>query len=287
MKVVKERWSPDDLPWHVVVPSLPGYTYSEGPSTKVEWRNEDMAYVMNEVMVGLGLEGYIAHGGDIGSFLSRICAVRYDACRAMNLNFYLMATPPDGVDENDVTEEEKKNLGRLAEFGTYGNAYAKEHGTKGGTIGIALQSSPIAMLAWIGEKFQAWTDKDPSMQQIIDSVSLYWLTETFPRCIYPYIDFFGRGDESTVFHGHPDYYCKKPMGFSYFPFELGPSPIAWAKKSGNLIWHRSHTSGGHFAAMEVCSLSMLTRLTLLTFAETERTSAGYGGFHRGFGQGGI
>ena len=47
----------------------------------MEWTNEDMAYVMNEVMVGLGLEGYIAHGGDIGSFLSRICAVRYDACR--------------------------------------------------------------------------------------------------------------------------------------------------------------------------------------------------------------
>jgi hypothetical protein len=40
-----------------------------------------MAYVMNEVMVGLGLNGYIAHGGDIGSFLSRIMAVKYDACR--------------------------------------------------------------------------------------------------------------------------------------------------------------------------------------------------------------
>ena len=39
-----------------------------------------MAYVMNELMVGLGLDGYIAHGGDIGSFLSRICAVTYDAC---------------------------------------------------------------------------------------------------------------------------------------------------------------------------------------------------------------
>jgi hypothetical protein len=32
------------------------------------------------------------------------------------------------------------------------------------------------------------------------------------------------------------------MGFSYFPMELGPIPIAWAKTTGNLIWHRSHTS---------------------------------------------
>ena len=40
------------------------------------------------------------------------------------------------------------------------------------------------------------------------------------------------------------------MGYSYFPMELGPIPIAWAKTSGDLIWHRSHDSGGHFAAME-------------------------------------
>ena len=148
LKVVKERWSPEELPWHIVVPSLPGYTYSGGPSTKSEWTNEDMAYCMNEVMVGLGLSGYIAHGGDIGSFLSRICAVRYDACRAMNLNFYLMPAEPKGVDASEVTDTEKKQLQRLAEFGTYGNAYAKEHGTKGGTIGLVLSASPLALLCW-------------------------------------------------------------------------------------------------------------------------------------------
>jgi microsomal epoxide hydrolase len=204
-----------------------------------------MAYVMNEVMVSLNLTGYISHGGDIGSFLARICAVRYDACRAMNLNFYLMAAEPTNLPADAVvTDEEKKNLKRLADFGTYGNAYAKEHGTKGGTIGLVLATNPLALLAWIGEKFQEWTDVTPDLKDIVDSVTLYWLTETFPRCIYPYIDFFGRGDESTVFHPHPDYYCKKPMGFSYFPMELGPIPIAWAKTTGNLIWWKSHTSVG-------------------------------------------
>ena len=85
LDVIRQKWpSPDDLPWHIVVPSLPGYCFSDGPSTKVEWTNEDIAYCMNELMVGLGLEGYVAHGGDIGSFISRIVAVRYDACRAMN-----------------------------------------------------------------------------------------------------------------------------------------------------------------------------------------------------------
>jgi len=69
---------------------------------------------------------------------------------------------------------------------------------------------------------------------------LYWVTDTFPRCIYPYIDFFGWGDKSSVFHPHPDWYCKKPIGYSYFPFELGPVPLAWAETTGNIVWHRAH-----------------------------------------------
>ena len=167
------------------------------------------------------------------------------------VNFYLMGAQPEGVDAKDVTDQEARALQNLEQFGTYGNAYAKEHGTKGGTIGLVLSSSPIALLAWIGEKFIEWTDTTPPLQQILDSVTLYWLTDTFPRCIYPYIDFFGRGEKSTVFHGDPKYHCKKPMGFSWFPKELGPVPVAWAKKTGDkMIWYRRHDSGGHFAAME-------------------------------------
>ena len=243
LNIAKSKYSAKELPYHYIVPSLPGYAYSSGPSVKQEWNNEDMAFVMNELMVGLGFgNGYIAHGGDIGSFLSRIMAVRYPACKAIHLNFCLMPEAPKGISPADVTAEESQNLKRLVEFATTGNAYAKEHGTKGGTIGLALSSSPLALLCWIGEKYIEWTDTTPSTQDILDSVMLYWLTQTFPRCIYPYIDYFGRGDDSTVFHSHPEYYCTKPIGYSYFPFELGPTPVAWAKTTGNLLWYRSHKS---------------------------------------------
>lgn len=154
LNVARSKYSAQDLPYHYIVPSLPGYTYSSGPSITKEWNNEDMAYVMNELMVGLGFsDGYIAHGGDIGSFLSRIMAVRYDACKAIHLNFCLMASEPEGINASDVTADEAENLKRLAAFGTTGNAYAKEHGTKGGTIGLALSASPLALLCWIGEKY--------------------------------------------------------------------------------------------------------------------------------------
>lgn len=51
-------------------------------------------------------------------------------------------------------------------------------------------------------------------------------------------------------HDHPDYHIKVPFGYSYFPRELIPVPIEWAKTSGNLVWSRIHDKGGHFAALE-------------------------------------
>ena len=242
LNVVKGKYSPKDLPYHYIIPSLPGYAFSSGPSVRQEWNNEDIAHVIHSLMLGLGFKFYIAHGGDIGSFVSRILAVRYAECMAIHLNFCLMHSEPPGIDPADVTPSESKNLSRLVEFGTNGNAYAKEHGTKGATIGLTLSASPLALLCWIGEKYIEWTDTTPSTQDILDSVTLYWFTQTFPRSIYPYIDYFGRGENSTVFHGNPEYWCEKPIGYSYFPYELGPVPLAWAKTTGNVVWHRAHES---------------------------------------------
>jgi microsomal epoxide hydrolase len=67
-----------------------------------------------------------------------------------------------------------------------GRAYAMEHGTRPSTIGHALSSSPVALLAWLAEKFLEWTDEDPSVDHVLEMASLWWLTETFPTSIYPY-----------------------------------------------------------------------------------------------------
>jgi microsomal epoxide hydrolase len=42
----------------------------------------------------------------------------------------------------------------------------------------------------------------------------------------------------------------KPQGYSYFPFEISPTPISWVKETGNFVHVSSHEKGGHFAAME-------------------------------------
>lgn len=40
--------------------------------------------------------------------------------------------------------------------------------------------------AWTGEKFLDWTDADPPIDTILEAITLYRVTETFPTSIYPY-----------------------------------------------------------------------------------------------------
>jgi microsomal epoxide hydrolase len=90
------------------------------------------------------------------------------------------------------------------------------------------------------EKFLAWSDPrtTPSLDTILTDITLYWLTDCFPTTIYTY-----RQEKKMDI-------VNKPSGYSYFPYELAPIPQAWAAKSCDLVFFKSHDKGGHFAALE-------------------------------------
>lgn len=68
----------------------------------------------------------------------------------MIVNLFIgVQAPEDGSAEYDsLSEQEQYGVRRYQYFGDLGNAYAREHGTRPGTIGLVLSSSPIALLAW-------------------------------------------------------------------------------------------------------------------------------------------
>lgn len=85
LSVLRAAYGPADLPFHVVVPSLPGYGYSSGPPLDRDFGCEDIARVMDKLMVGLGFgNGYVAQGGDIGSFVARILGKTSASCKAVH-----------------------------------------------------------------------------------------------------------------------------------------------------------------------------------------------------------
>ena len=244
MDLLRKRYTPDTLPYHIIVPSLPGFALSSDPPLTHDWKLSDTARIMHNLMLSLGFihTGYLVQGGDIGSLVCRCIAATYAECKGMHVNFMFH----DGITakfspSDSLSAQEKNGLKRLNTFTKTGSAYAQMHGTKPSTTSLVLASSPLAHLIWISEKFLAWSDPrtTPSLHDIISGVALYWLTNCFPTSMYTY-----REVRELV-------YVSKPTGYSFFPYELAPVPRAWAEKTADVVWSREHDFGGHFAAVEV------------------------------------
>jgi len=184
LELLRSKYSPKDLPYHVIVPSLPGYAFSSGPPLDQDYSIEQAAQLLHTLMCGLGFEkGYLAQGGDVGSGICFIQAARFDECKSMHVNM-CMIDPELVKAATEMDEVEAKAVPRAGAFMTNGMAYAMEHGTRPATIGLALSASPLAMLSWIGEKFLEWSDEDPALDDILESISLYWLTDTCMQILW-------------------------------------------------------------------------------------------------------
>ncbi|EXJ82861.1 hypothetical protein A1O3_06676 [Capronia epimyces CBS 606.96] len=242
LDILRRRYTPSTLPYHIIVPSIVGYCFSSGPSTTSNTTLLDVAWAINEVMISLGFgAGYLAQGGDIGSYLARILGSKYEACKAVHCKSKTSNDPPS----LSLSEIEQAALDRTGLFSMTNFAYALEQATRPATIGFVLSTNPVALLSWIGEKYLSWSDQTPSLSVILDAASVYWFTKTIARCIYPYRDTL-----QVLYHDLPEYFVPKPLGFSFFPYEILPAPISWVRTTGNLVWSRIHTEGGHFAALE-------------------------------------
>lgn len=147
LDILRKRYSPKDLPYHVIVPSIPGYAYSSGPPVDMDYGIDIAAGALNNLLVGLGFgSGYLAQGGDLGSFISRLLAMKYDACKGMHVN--MMGIPPLENSDEPMDEQEKKALQKATEMIDTGLAFSLEQGTRPATIGLTLSASPLSLLSW-------------------------------------------------------------------------------------------------------------------------------------------
>lgn len=251
MNLLQEKYTPNTLPYHFIVPSMPGYTFSSGPPTNRDFSTMDVSRIFRILLHQLGFNDtpYIVVGGDIGSHVARALAVEDAACSAIHLNSCFDGNM-HGFPQDYVTAAETQRLETPDNSMKLGLSYSQMHATGPVTIGSILTSNPIALLAGIGEKFAAWTNKTPTLDTILTFITVYWLTETFPRSIYR-ADFVS--SDVVPSHGNPRWRIPdgKPFGFSAFPKEILLVPRAWVERTGKVTFWREHKKGGHFAALEV------------------------------------
>src|SRR5467141_4698517 len=143
---------PDDA-FHVVIPSLPGFGFSDKP-TEPGWRLPRIAQVWGGLMQRLGYTRYVAQGGDWGAGVtSWMAKQQLQGLAAIHLNLPILFPPPPAP-PGGYTPAEQAALAQLGKFASDGSAYASIQGTRPQTLGYGIADAPVGQAIWIYEKFQ-------------------------------------------------------------------------------------------------------------------------------------
>jgi microsomal epoxide hydrolase len=234
--------------FHVIAPSLPGYAFS-GPTRAPGWDVPRIARAFVELVSRLGYARYGAQGGDWGAQVTtRIAALDPERCRGLHLNMPIGVRPDDPC---PLSESDQADLAAMARFQAEESGYALLQGTRPHTLGVALNDSPAGLLAWIVEKFRAWSDCDGdpltvfSRDQLLTNVMLYWLTQTITSSARLYWE----SRRGGVWDQKPEY-VRVPTGVARYPKEVVRFPRAWVERQYHVTHWAVMPRGGHFAAME-------------------------------------
>ena len=235
--------------FHVVVPSLPGYGFSDKPA-EAGWHIGRIARAWAELMASLGYTRWVAQGGDLGAFVSNTLALqRPPGLIAIHLNLPLAV--PNPLPTQGANRDEREAIAAMTRHTTDGGGYFHMHATRPQTLGYSLSDTPVGLAAWIYEKFQAWTDNSGapesalSRDDMLDDITLYWLTNTAASSARLYRECANNG--CTANQGVVDF----PVGLSIFPKEVYRAPRTWVDRVyPNLIYWNELDRGGHFAALE-------------------------------------
>jgi pimeloyl-ACP methyl ester carboxylesterase len=243
----------DGPAFDVVIPSLPGYGFSERPArTGVNYRY--VAGLWHALMRGLGYVRYGAGGGDFGAGVATFMALD-DPDPVLGVHLSNLEIAPDtGAGSRPLSGAERAFLAQNQRWSDAERGYSAIQSTKPQTLGFALNDSPAGLAAWILEKWRSWTDSGGDLEQrlsrdfLLTTVTLYWVTETITPSLRDYFDnrWFG------VAPG-PDDLVRVPTGIAVFANQFVPEgepPREWAERLYDVRRWTPMPSGGHFAPAE-------------------------------------
>jgi len=246
--------------FHLVIPSLPGYGFSGRP-TERGWNVERIANAWIELMKRLGYARWAAQGGDWGAAVTAYMGqLAPQGLCAIHLNVPFLELPRE---LGEVTPEEKLMLADRERYNRYLCGYAVQQSTRPQTLGYALVDSPVALAAWIYERFHDWTDHDGDLQsvlthdELLDNIMLYWLPGSGASAARLYWESLMRLPYGQV---------RIPAAVSIFPRELHRASRRWVEQTYTQLVHfGTPDRGGHFAAFEQPTLFVSELRTAFAF----------------------
>jgi len=225
----------------VIVPSLPGYGVSpQRPTMGGPVHTHDLWHrLMHDE---LGFPRYGLHGSDIGAGdTSRLAQAYPEAVTGIHLTD---ASGPPAYDPATLTDEERAFLAAEEAWADAERGYSHEQQTRPLTLAQGLSDSPSGLLAWILEKYRAWSDTRFSDDFVLTQASLYWFTDTISTSFRPYYERHHRLDTRIE-------RVEVPTALALFPADLGGrQPRSWVERTYNLTRYTPMPRGGHFAAYE-------------------------------------
>jgi pimeloyl-ACP methyl ester carboxylesterase len=234
----------------VVVPSLPGFGFTGAlKNTSREQPTRQSAQLLWRLMTEvLGFRQFAVAGGDGGSVLAQILAIDHPDSVAgihlTDLGWHVSNTNPEGLSkpEQKYLEAGKKQF--LAD-----GAYAMLQSTKPASLAPALTDSPVALAAWIIDRFHSWCDGDFTQKftkdELLTNLMIYWVTQTIGSSMETY-----RAELVSPSLTVKDR-VNVPVGVALFPKDLGGiPPRAFAERTLNVQRWTEMPRGSHFAAWE-------------------------------------
>lgn len=184
---------PGAVAFDVVVPSLPGFLFSEAPGPSASTADHTAATWAKLMTEVLGYERFGAYGGDVGSQVTDFLAAQYPNLVAGMYTHHPCLHPVDR-EHPPLSEAETAYLADRAAQPDDDSAYSAVQATRPDTLAAALLDSPSGLAAWIVEKYRAWGDCDGDLESRFDKdllltvITLYWVTGSIGTSFQPYYD---------------------------------------------------------------------------------------------------